>query len=610
MEFRILGPVEAQAGGAALDLGTAKQRAILAVLLIDADAPVSLECLVDRVWGDAPPPQVRRVVQAHLSRIRAVLASAAQVTGEPVALSRRSSAYRLHIDRDRVDLHRVRGLVRQAKSMPDCSPERAALLTEALGRWQGEPLTGVAGDWFARMRESLVQNRLDLVAEWADLHIELGRHQPVIELVGPLAAEHPLLESLAEPLMRALHAMGRRGQALACYARTRSGLAEQLGADPGSALQAVHAAILRGEESDSSGAELRSPSARVTAHRQLRPDIGEFVGRAQEIAALVSAGSAAGRRDRDTAMTAVLIEGMAGVGKTRLALHAAHRLVAGGDFADGQLYLDLGGRVAPETALESLLRLLGVDGSALPGELAQRSSLLRDRLAGRRVLLVYDDAADEKQLEPLLPGSSTCMVVVTSRRALALPGLRTLHLDGFTMEEGLALLGTVAGGTRLMAEPEAAAAVVARCGYLPLAVALAAHRLQARPAWPLAHLADRLRDPSHVLDELTIGQSSVERVIATAYDMLTAHQQRVLRQCARQPGTEVSAGPIAAVTGDPPTWIDRSLEALLDQNLLRQRRVGRYEMHELVRAFAARRAHAGDPPAALRDAPSKCVPAT
>ncbi|MGK5544802.1 ATP-binding protein [Streptomyces sp. URMC 127] len=341
---------------------------------------------------------------------------------------------------------------------------------------------------------------------------------------------------------------------------------------------------------------------------QLPMDIMEFTGREAELAELVEAAGTAeacevpsDRAPAATAPAVVVVEGMAGVGKTRLAVHAAHRLVARGLFPDAQLWTDLRGfspdgePADPSAVLEEFLRLLGVPGERMPEDVQARAALYRDRLAGRRALVVLDNAAHEEQVRPLLPGSATCLVLVTSRRPLAgLEGARPLRLAAFAPYESLGLLTRLVGRERVAAEPGASARLAELCGHLPIAVALAARRLQTRPAWPVAGLAERLESAPRRLSQLAAGTSAVEAVFDLSYRALPAVRQRFFRLLALHPGPDVTAYSAAALTGTTAELARDVLEALLDEHLLQQHTADRYRFHDLVRLYAGERARAED----------------
>jgi tetratricopeptide (TPR) repeat protein len=340
----------------------------------------------------------------------------------------------------------------------------------------------------------------------------------------------------------------------------------------------------------------REPPAVVPdAVHQLPADIADFTGRDDELRTLAEL-----LPDETTAATGVcVIQGMAGVGKTRLAVHAAHRMLRTGRFTDA-IYVDLYGFDAerpparPEAVLEDLLRLLGIPPERIPADPQARAAAYRDRLHGRSVLLVLDDAADERPVDALLPDSPRCLVLVTSRRRLAIDGAYPLALEPFSTDEAVDLLSRVAGPARVTTDPGAARQVTGMCGRLPLAVALAARRLQARPAWTLADLARRLGEASHRLGELTAGTRAVRTAFDLSYRSLPTDQARLLRLLAHHPGPDATAASAAALAGLDLGEAGALLEALLDEHLLQQDQPDRYHFHDLIRAYAAERVTVDD----------------
>jgi tetratricopeptide (TPR) repeat protein len=315
------------------------------------------------------------------------------------------------------------------------------------------------------------------------------------------------------------------------------------------------------------------------ACRQLPMDIREFTGRDAELAELCALVESA---DAERAVPVVVIEGMGGVGKTRLAVHAAHELVRAGRFGDFQLWSDLRGfdphqpPAAAADVLEAFLRLLGVPGQAIPRNVAERSMLYRDRLAGRRGLVLLDNVSEVDQVAPLLPGGPGCLVLVTTRRSLpGLDGARHLPLDVFTQAEATELLARVAGADRVAAEPDGALRVAEHCGFLPLPLALAARRLHTRPAWRLADLADRLA--GHETDAS----------FALSYQSTAPEEQRMFRLLGSHPGTDLTVASAAALADLPLERAGAMLERLLDDHLLVQQTAGRYRFHDLLRRYAA-----------------------
>ena len=352
VEFRLLGPVEVWVDGRCVDAGRPHQRAVLAALLVDAGRVVPVETLIDRVWGQAAPEQVRASLRAHLSRIRRMLELAGEC-GAPLALSRVSGGYLLRVDSDQIDLHLFRRLAGTA-GRPGDAGSPAASLRAALALWRGQPLAGIEGEWAARMRELWGRERVDAAVAWARAELAEGNPGPVLATLAELAGDNPLVESLTEVLMRALHAAGRTSEALDLYARTRAHLAEELGTDPGPDLQALHRSLLRGEVETTPAA---GPPAQVPRQLPAPPQL--FTGRTIELAELDKIHDA-------STVVITAIDGMAGVGKTALAVQAAHQMVE--RYPDGQLFIDLHGYtegvapVEPGAALDWLLRSLGVPG--------------------------------------------------------------------------------------------------------------------------------------------------------------------------------------------------------------------------------------------------------
>lgn len=356
------------------------------------------------------------------------------------------------------------------------------------------------------------------------------------------------------------------------------------------------------------GTGARATAAAVAARAQLPMDIREFTGREAELRYLYRMLLPA---EGETAMAVSLITGMAGVGKTRLAVRMAHHLKRRFQYDDVQLYVDLRGHSAgqgpadPGAVLEAFIRLLGVPGSDIPRDLEARAAMYRDRLDNRRAVVLLDNAANEQQVRPLLPGSPTCRVLITSRRTLAgLDGVQPLSLDRFSPAEALAQLAGVVGTDRVAAEPDAAAEITRRCGYLPLAISLAARRLRARPAWTLADLNRRLATEAHRLSELAVSDQAIRTVFDLSYGHLPAAHRRIFHLLGLHPGDDFTAHSAAALADITPGHADHVLETLLDEHLLEQTTAGRYRFHDLVHAYARQRAEeqesAADRGAAVR----------
>jgi DNA-binding SARP family transcriptional activator/tetratricopeptide (TPR) repeat protein len=585
-EVHVLGPVEMRAAGRSLDLGPPKQRAVFVALVVDAGRPVPVATMVDRVWDEAPPA-ARDALYAHIRRIRRLLAHAADADGGGPRVDRGPGGYLLDIDRDQVDLHRFHRLVDQARAAEGDDGRRAALLREALGLWRGPPLAGLPGEWFARLRDGWRQHWLDAMVAWARAELRLGNHDAVIGRLHGVLVEHPLVEPLAAVMMQALYAAGRGAEALDHYAATRHRLADQLGVDPGPELRRLHEAILRGDARPPATVPATAAQANRQVPRQLPGPPQLFTGRAGELAALDEVRDA-------SAVVISAIDGMAGVGKTALALRAAHRIAD--RYPDGQLFLDLHGHtpgtepVEPVDALDYLLRALGVPGTQVPSGLAERAALYRTRLAGRRMLILLDNAATETHVQPLLPGAPGCLVLVTSRRRLAgLDHTQTLSLDILPVPDAVALVTRTVGDERTAGEPAGLVAELAElCGRLPLAIRIAAARLRSHPAWDLSHLVERLRDRRDRLIELDAGQRSVTAALDLSYQHLSPDQQHTYRLLGLHPGPEFDRYATAALLDSSPGRAGRMLDQLLDAHLLEEPVTGRYRFHDLTRAHAAR----------------------
>ena len=625
VEFRVLGPVALLVKGHPVDLGPAKQRTVLAALLMDMGRPVAAETLIDRVWDDAPPPKARDVLYAHIARIRRVLAS---VDIEGLEVRRDSAGYALRTAPDSVDLHRFRSLARQARQTPQAGPVgrphegQARCSREALDLWHGPALAGLPGAWASRTREGLEQQRLGTAALWAHAETALGQHAVVIDRLWDLVAHHPCSEALVGELMRALYLDGRAAEALELYAQTRGHLAEELGTDAGPELRGIHEAVLRGTL-DRPAAAVSSPSAVPAAIQppsgpqrwvpaQLPADVPAFTGRATELTALTRY---LAETDLSTgpAPTVVVsaVSGTAGVGKTALAVRWAHQVRDA--FPDGQLYVNLRGYdagppVEPANALAGFLSALGVAGQEMPLELDDRAARYRTELSGRRMLVVLDNASSVEQVRPLLPGTPRCAVVVTSRDSLAglvaLHGARRLSLELLPPADALTLLRALVGD-RVDAEPLAATELADQCGRLPLALRVAAELAVARPDTPLSDLVAELADHGRRLEMLEAGgdpQAAVSAVFSWSYQRLPEAAAHAFRLLGLHPGPDFDAHAAAALTGDTPEGTRQSLDVLARAHLIQRTRAGRFGMHDLLRAYSLSLADAHDGEACRRTA--------
>ena len=595
MEFQVLGTVDVFGAGQRIDAGHAKQRAVLAVLVLDLNKVVPAEQLIDRIWGEDPPSSVRNVLYGYVARLRSALAAA----GDPaVSLSRRTGGYVLEARDEQVDLFRFRSLVSQANVSGD-DEQAAVLLRESLSLWHGEALAGLSGPWFAAMRASLARQKMAALLDLNDIRLRQGQHQALASELDGQAAAHPPDERLAGQLMRALCASGRQAEALRWFEQTRQRLASELGADPGLELQALHRQILRADPSLS----LQGTAVPAQAvPRQLPAEVSAFTGRIAELAELdqllacPETGHSCGASDGPArAVVLSAVSGTAGVGKTATALRWAHR--AAGHFPDGQLYVNLRGYDPGEPltaadALAGFLRSLGVASSDIPAEADERAARYRSLLAGRRVLVVLDNAGSVEQVRPLLPGTSGCLAVVTSRDALAgliaRDGARRLELGLLPSADAVSLLRALIGG-RVDADPAAAIALAQHCCRLPLALRVAAELAGARPADSLAALASELADRQRRLDLLDAGgdpTTAVREVFSWSCRHLHPDAARAFRVVCMHPGPDFDSYAAAALMGTSLQRAIQALDQLARAYLVHPTGPGRYSMHDLLRGYA------------------------
>ncbi|WP_086820031.1 AfsR/SARP family transcriptional regulator [Allokutzneria sp. NRRL B-24872] len=603
MDFRILGPVEVWEAGARLDPPPPKSRQILAMLLLDAGRITPAERLIDAVWGDEPPPHVRKALQVHISHLRQLLPS--------VSLRYSPPGYLLAVRPDQVDLHVFR--TRVAAAMQESDPGRASeLLRGALALWRGRALADVGSDWMReRFFPGLEEERLAAVEARIDADLTLGRHAELATELPTLVADNPLRERLRGQLMKALYRCGRRAEALRVFQEARRAVTEELGIEPGPDLQRLHLDILEGRPG-AAGFSGEAASARDQATRNYLPrDVHDFTGRERELRRLTVS-------TVDTALRVWWLDGPTGVGKTALAIRAAHRLAD--RYPDGQLFVELHGQsadhspAAPEAALDALLRALRVPSERIPDGLRERAALWRAELAGRRVLVVLDDAAGEAQVRPLLPGGAGCLVIVTSGQRLSgIEGATRVPLDVLPPEDARVLFARVLGDDRAKAEPDAVTEVVELCGYLPLAIRITGAKLAARPHWPVSRLLRRLRDERQRLDELSVGDLAVRTGLAVTYFGLDERSRRAYRLLgalgyANLPGW--LAAPLLDVCEDEAEDVfEQLVDAQLVDVISKPSEPPRYRVHDLVRIHARERAELEDDKEVRREAVHRAVSA-
>jgi tetratricopeptide (TPR) repeat protein len=602
MEFGVLGPVVVWVGGRAVDVGHARQRAVLAVLLLDAGRAVPLDVLIDRVWGEDPPRSVRNVVYGYVGRLKALIASGQD---PDVTLSRRAGGYLLQAGPDQVDVGRFRRLVADAAAAGD-DEGAGVLLGEAVALWRGSALSGLDSPWLNGQRARLELERAAAMLDLGEIRLRRGEHAALAgELVGR-AAGSPADERLVGQLMLALYRCGRQEEALRWFEQTRRYLADEVGTDPGSKLRALHERILRADRYLTLAPETVARPA-VPVPRELPADVPAFTGRAAELAELdrLLAASDLGADTRATAaasgnrsVTAAVISavsGTAGVGKTALAVHWAHRTVE--RFPDGQLYVNLRGYDPdqPMTAADALagfLRALGVPGQDIPPGEDERAARYRSLVAGKQILVVLDNASGAEQVRPLLPGSPACAGIVTSRDSLAglvaRDGVARLDLDLLTLDEAVALLQELIG-ERAVADPEAAAALAAHCCRLPLALRVAAELAASRPDVSLADLVADLatqQRPLDLFDAAGDPRTAVRAVFSWSYGSLDPSAARAFRFAGLHPGPDFDAYAIAALTAATLGQAREALDTLARAHLIHPTGPGRFAMHDLLRAYA------------------------
>jgi DNA-binding SARP family transcriptional activator/tetratricopeptide (TPR) repeat protein len=606
----LFGRVAAWRGSQELALGPARQRAVFALLVLAGGRPVARGELIAALWGDEPPAHAVNVIQTHVKHLRRALDPGRAARQASEVLPRAGDGYSLRIDPESIDLQRFRrfmGLARSARREGDHG--RVAGLVEAALRMAVAPplvdlpllaahpwVTGVAGE-------------RGMVATWlAEAAIARGEALAAME---DAAATRPLDESVCGWLIRVYYAVGRRADALAAFEGIRRRLAERLGVDPAPELRALHQAVLRDElgtvgraagSVDEVAAAPPEP-APPPSWRCLPRDIDDFTGRDTVLRQLLEVLGTEGQPVAAPAIVAV--DGMAGVGKTALAVHLAH-LVAD-RFPDAQLSVDLRGHssqlpLPPLAALEMLLRQVGVPGDQIPPGLEARGALWRSLSVGRRMLLLLDNAVGSEQVAPLLPAGADCLTLITSRVRLAgLDGVRSLSLDVLDPPDAVALLRQVVG-PRITADPVGAALVARRCGYLALALRLVAARLMHRPGWTVRDLMNRLDTARPALNQIVAENRSMIAAFALSYDHLDEPAAGMFRMLGLHPGPDIDVYAAAALAGLDHEEADSLLTELVDAHLVEEPAAGRYQLHGLLREYAHGLVEAIATPAQRRDA--------
>jgi DNA-binding SARP family transcriptional activator/Tfp pilus assembly protein PilF len=591
--IKVLGPLELSIAGRQVTPRGARERKLLALLAMNANSIVATERIVDTLW-DSPPHSARQQIHNVVGALRRTLLPAVGLE-----LFTDSSGYQLNVEVEAMDALQFRAVMEKAETAEQQGrlDDAVRLLDEALGLWRGGALGGLDGWVLTNAATQLDAQRLTAVERWAELGLRLGRAASAVDGLNDMLVEHPLREPLRALLMTALYQCGRQSEAISVFEDGRRLLAEELGLDPGPRLREAHRQILHGEpilsaepreSQPEDPSERRGGGGQDAGSRSFLPrDIAEFTGREDELRRLRV------RPLEPNAPLIAVIDGMGGVGKTSLAVHLAHLLAE--DYPDGQYFVDLAGfseqaePMSPMQALSLLLRFDGMAPELIATDLEARSAQWRSSLAGRRVLILLDNAADPNQIRSLLPGSAQSLVLVSSRRRMvALEGAAALSLDIMPEADAVALFRRIAGPERVADEPQAVRSAVELCGYLPLVIQIAAARLRERSSWLVSFLVDQLRDNGARARILAAGDRDVMNIVAWSYHHLTERQQRLLCLLSLHAGADFDACATAALADLQIHQVEEDLDKLFELNLLKQHVADRYHLHDIVRDCARR----------------------
>jgi DNA-binding SARP family transcriptional activator/tetratricopeptide (TPR) repeat protein len=601
MRFALLGPLTvADSGGREVVLAGPRQRVLLAALLLHANVPVPADALAEMVWDRSPPPGAVATLRSYVRRLRQALGSgAARVVA-------RHPGYLIRVDQQELDVLEFEALCRDASAALRAGDwtNASSAAVRASQLWRAAPLLDVPAevlhDEFVPGLERL---RLQVMEDRFEAGLRLGQHQELITPLLDLTARHPLRERFHAQLMLALAGAGRQAEALDAYEKVRLALADELGIEPGSELRGLHQQILVGgtaEVTAQTGLPRQAEPVPDTP-RELPPTVSGFTGRSGELQALDRMLDRHGQPVPGTVVISA-IGGTAGVGKTALALCWAHRVAH--RFPDGQLYVDLRGYapgepVSAADALAGFLRSLGLPGQRVPADTEERAARYRSLLAGRRMLVLLDNAGSVEQVRPLLPGADGCVLVVTSRDSLAglvsRDGAQRLDLDLLPLHDAVALLRALIGD-RVDAEPAAAQELARQCARLPLALRVAAELAMAWPAEPLADLVRELAGQRRldVLDASGDSSTRVRAVFSSSYLHLDAGTARAFRLAGLHPGSDLDRYALAALTQTSVAQATCAFGVLFRSYLIQRTGPGQYGMHDLLRAYAREAAEAHD----------------
>ncbi|HZE38161.1 MAG TPA: BTAD domain-containing putative transcriptional regulator [Stackebrandtia sp.] len=595
MRFANLGPLEVRGMNGVIRIDSPLQRLFLALLLSRLGSPVPRDTVIDVLWDGQAPGDVRKALGWHVLSLRKAL-------GGKDRIVRSGGGYALNSDAESIDSHKFERLRREASAQVKSRPETASRqLREALGLWRGAAYADLTDPPQLRDEAFRLEDlRLSAMESFTGVELGLGRHSEVVPELTALVAQHPYRERFRANLMLALYRSGRQAEALRVFRDGQELSADQLGLDLGPSLSELHQRILHNDPA--LDVAERSPRATAVVPQQLPADIATFTGREADVETLL--------RTRTGGSPVAIIDGMAGIGKTTLAVHIAHWLAP--QYPDGQLFLDLhgfSGDVAPVTAaqaLERALRALGVGEADLPALAEERAALYRSILARKRVLVVLDNAADAEQIRALLPGAGGGFVLATSRRRFA--ELDDVHLVSLAALDGAQAIDMFTQAARI--EPDDAQYVlighiVELCGRLPLAIRVAAQQLRRRSRWSLDDLYQRLSHDLRRMETLSVRNQSVAAAFEVSYRELEPELQRTFRMLALYPRTRFDARAAAALADIPLSSAQDQLDDMVDANLLDSPGPGRYAFHDLMRQFASAKSrhaetHTGREDAGLR----------